>query len=93
MGELENKVEGWIASVAGKKAIVFLAGLVAGKAATFLASSYLQDALKALTIVGLHVTVSIDQTVFQNWMVSFGGVGLVLAHDYLRLKFPLIKWL
>ena len=93
MGELENQIGGWLASVAGKKAIVFLSGLIAGKAATLLASAYLQSALQALTVAGLHVTVTIDQAVFQNWMVSFGGVGLVLAHDYLKLKFPLIKWL
>ena len=92
MGIEENVVK-WLLPVALRKAGVALTGYITGWAIAYVTGEQMAHILQVLQTFGVTVTVAIDKTVFEPRMAGLGVVGFTLAHDYLKLRFPSIKWL
>lgn len=65
--------------------------VVVGAIVGNICAPYISHALAVLQTIGLNVV--IDHAKFDPWFTGIVSLAFFGAHDFLRLKFPDIKWL
>jgi hypothetical protein len=81
----------WAASVAGKKVLWGVGKVVAALIASPVAAHAFQTFSDTLKPYG--VTIMIDPAILSKALPPLIFAGLVLAHDYAKVKYPDITWL